>query len=102
MLMAVMILVVMCLTGFVLNAQMLRYLRAQHSEVWKRLGSPTLFFNNSIQNNRAVNSFLKTRAYENLDDPTLEKRCRFLKIFNHLYLVVFALVVLLLYFTIKG
>lgn len=67
----------------------LSFLRKEHPDEWKRLGSPTFFMNNSIANNRAVLRFLRKREYLPTNDPELKRRSILIWKFLKGYLVLF-------------
>ena|SRR5579871_4733724 len=49
------------------------HLKRKHTGVWETLGSPSLFWNNSLRNNVLFLKFLLRRDYAPLNDPTLSK-----------------------------
>ncbi len=83
------ILMVAAIIGFVLHNRFLQMLRANHIETWLRLGSPTLFLNNSIKNGLEVQQFLWKREYLDLNDPDVTKLCSFLRIYSIAYIIFF-------------
>ena len=79
----------MVVFGLYLHNKFLVLLRRRHPEVWEKLGSPTLFLNNSIKSNLRTLAFLKNRQYVELNDSQLTKLSKFLWNYNRIYLVVF-------------
>jgi len=55
----------------VLCVVMFSYLKRNHLATWDGLGSPSLFWNNSIRNNMLFLKFLLWRDYKRLNDSTL-------------------------------
>jgi hypothetical protein len=49
------------------------YLKRNHTIAWEKLGSPSLFWNNSPRNNVLFLRFLLRRDYEKLNDATLTR-----------------------------
>ena len=62
---------------------------SNHIAKYKEMGSPTLFANNTPRNNISFLKFILGNNYKNLDDPTLNKMCDFLKKFFYSYSSVF-------------
>ena len=66
--------VFMIWAGFV-RYKVLRILKQDHPDVWTKLGSPTLFLNNSIRNGYLLNKYLRKREYLSLEDERLTRLC---------------------------
>ena len=64
-------LVAVIVLHFTVTAFLLNILRNNHNEKWVALGSPTLFFNNSIRNNFLVLRFIWSDQAVALGDGTL-------------------------------
>jgi hypothetical protein len=62
--------------------QVLKTLKNRFPEQWTVLGKPTLVMNNSLQNNKALYSFLWHKKYIDLGDETFSKQCSFLRSFS--------------------
>jgi len=60
------------LLWFFLCHRMQRILAVKHPEVYEKMGKPTLFLNNSIQNGRLFNKFLFKRQWKELGDSELD------------------------------
>ena len=61
------------------HARLREILRQSHPDVWKDLGSPTIFLNNSIANTWSVQRFIHSGKYRLLNDPELcgvARKCR--------------------------
>lgn len=81
----------------------LKSLRNDHEYEWRRLGSPTLFLNNSILNNLRFRKFLKKKNYLELKDDLLSKRCERVQRYKMFYLVCFGFVAFaMIYFFVSG
>src|SRR4051812_16654768 len=78
--------------SFILSYRFLGFLRNKHPDIWVSLGSPTLFFNNSLANNIAVMNVLRRRQYLHVGDGELTRRSRQLWILGRLYLLLFAVI----------
>jgi hypothetical protein len=61
---------------FCLQHRLYARLRSVHPEQYERLGSPTLFLNNSISNGFKTMRFFWSRGYRHLDDPKATRLCR--------------------------
>ena len=59
-----------------LIARMFSYLERHHADVYEALGSPSLFLNNNIQNNRLVLGWLWREEYSDLADAECVRRAR--------------------------
>ena len=57
------------------------------------MGSPTLFWNNSLANGAAFLNFLWGGSFRELDDPQLSKACVFMRRFMVFYAALFGLTV---------
>ena len=86
---ASLILGVMFVLGFALQARMLRLMRKRHGDVWEKLGSPTLFFNASIKSDLVMQQYLKRKEYDLLNDQELSSVCRASVILQRIYMLVF-------------
>ena len=89
--------VIFAIVGLLLNYKFLGYLREKHIEKWKELGKPTLFINNSVQNNIKTLRFLKNREYLDLNDNLLNQKAKFLWNYNCLYLGFFVTLIALFF-----
>ena len=76
---------VLLILGGILHHRLLNLLRKDHHDVWVKLGSPTLFMNNSIRNGLLVNAFLRKMEYLSLDDEKLTRVCKTEKRLIRLY-----------------
>ena len=75
---------------FCLQHRLYARLRSVHPEQYERLGSPTLFLNNSISNGFKTMRFFWSRGYRHLDDPKVTRLCRTIMVINVVYLLLFA------------
>ena len=91
-------LVLSVLVWFVLISRLHRILRTRHSETYDRLGRPTLFLNNSVQNGIATIRFLLGGHFRQLNDPELLRLGAFMQVFFFVY-VVFIICLVALMFT---
>jgi hypothetical protein len=90
----VLVVTLLVLAGFGLTGQFLSILRHSHSEVWRSLGSPTLFLNNSISNGLQVLRFLWRSEYRSLGDERLTRIAAAMKITFVVYSLALAAVIL--------
>jgi hypothetical protein len=79
----------MVIVWFVLIRRLFNLLRNDHPMAYEKLGSPTLFYNNSIKNNSLFLRFLLRKEFESLNDPTLSNLCRIMRLYLAVYLVLF-------------
>lgn len=71
-----------------LSRRFSRILRETHPHAWKELGEPSLS-NLSIQVSRRLAKYMKTRGYESLEDPELNRCARWMRMVERLTGVVF-------------
>jgi hypothetical protein len=95
----IIVLVFLAGVGFLLNHIFLNYLKERHVEKWKKLGSPSLFTNNSIQNNIKMLRFFKNKEYLELNDSILAKKAIFLWKYSLAYLCYFIILIILFFST---
>lgn len=67
------------IVGMSLTSHILSYLEKHHVSVWLRLGSPTLFLNNSAKNSWGFMQFVLREEYCSIGDPKLSKLCALLR-----------------------
>jgi len=92
---------IMMVFGFFLYNKFLVLISEKKPEVWIKLGSPKLFFNNSINSNLRVFIFLKNKQYLQLNNPQLTKISNFLWNYIIIYLLIFVLVLFLFVIALK-
>ena len=80
---------IMVVVWFTLITRLFNQLRDKHPVTYENLGSPSLFYNNSIRNNFLFLRFLCKNEFESLDDPPLVKMCRFARIYLSSYMILF-------------
>ncbi len=85
------------LVWFVLMARLHRILRTRHPQIWNRIGRPTLFLNNTVQNGLVTIRFLLAGHFRELDDPTLVRLGSFMQVFFYAYTVIFISLVALMF-----
>ena len=78
---AIALLFCMVLIWFVLVSQLFASLRKRHVRTYVSLGSPSLLLNNTPKTTYAFLRFLLARHYRQLNDPPLERLCKFLVVF---------------------
>jgi hypothetical protein len=76
------VLMLLMLGGLMLSRHFYKRLKADHPEVYKSLGEPTPFFNQSIKIQCLVNKFIWKRQYLALHDESLTKLCNFMFIYS--------------------
>ena len=88
------VLLVAFVVGFIAHAKFIGILRKRHKNSWERLGKPTLFWNSSISNDLSVQKFISSKGYEELNDKELRTVGNFNRIFNRIYIIVFAIILI--------
>ena len=87
---------IMVVIWFVVITRLFNQLRDKYPAIYENLGSPSLFYNNSMKTNHLFLRFLCKKEFEVLDDPPLVKLCRFARIylasFMILFLIMFGLI----------
>jgi hypothetical protein len=84
---------IMVVIWFALITRLFNQLREKHPAIYENLGSPSLFYNNSMKTNHLFLRFLCKNEFEVLDDPPLVKLCRFARIYLASYLALFFIMV---------
>ena len=90
------ILVVMTIFGIALPSYIQNYLKKYHESTWEEIGSPSLFLNNSIQNNHLFGKFVKQQISRGIEDPFLTKLCKIQHYYKMLYFVYFGVLVVII------
>jgi hypothetical protein len=80
---------IMVVVWFVLISRLFNQLRDKHPATYENLGSPSLFYNNSMKTNHLFLRFLCKSEFESLNDPPLVKLCRFARIYLASYMILF-------------
>lgn len=89
------ILAVGTVAGLIFIVWTLRYIKMNHQQQWVELGSPSLFWNNSLRNNYLFLRFLFTRSYVKHSDPKLTWACNLLVLFYTGYAIYFVVLLIL-------
>ena len=79
----------MFLAWFGLISLLFRRLRQHHPPTYEAMGSPSLFWNNSLRNNWLFLKFLFSDKSAQLGDPTVARVSRVMRILFIVYSVVF-------------
>lgn len=79
----------MLVLGFWFQILFLRILKQDHPDEWRRLGSPSLFLNNSIGMTYHELKFLFGRQFIKLNDRKLNSVCQTLLVLNVITMLVF-------------
>ena len=83
------ILIAMVFIWFGLIITLFRRLKIKHSEKYKEMGQPSLFWNNSMKSGWSTLKFLCKREHQILGDPTLAFLSDSMLVFFAVYLVLF-------------
>lgn len=84
-----------CILGLILHYKFLALLKEKHPKEWERLGSPSLFTNNSIKNSFRTMLFLKNKEYLKTNDLHLKQTAQFLWRYILIYSAVFVVILFL-------
>lgn len=84
---------IMVLIWFVMVSRYFRFLRENHAELYREMGSPSLFTNNTPSNNVSLLRYVCGRKYLASDDEQLITKSLFLKRFFYIYLTIFITVI---------
>ena len=79
---------------FVVISKYFCYLRENHSVLYKEMGEPSLFMNNTPSNNLSFLRYVCGNKYLKSEDSQLISKSLFLKRFFYTYLVIFISVIL--------
>ena len=82
-------LMVMVLVWFVTISWFFHRLRTRHPSTYEAIGSPSLFWNNSMRNNWLFWKFLWSSRIHELDDPVAVRVSVFMRIWIVSYLILF-------------
>ena len=91
------LLVIFFVVGVISHGLLLSFLRKNHPEIWNGLGSPTLFINNSVKNNRLVLKFLWRKEYLQVDDTKLHRIASANHYFGIFYITFFIVSIILIF-----
>ena len=78
---------------FVVISKYFRYLRENHSELYKEMGEPSLFMNNTPSNNVSFLRYVCGNKNLKSEDSQLISKSLFLKKFFYAYLAIFISVI---------
>ena len=92
------LLMFLVLGGLLLNRYFYKRLKTDYQDIYKSLGEPSAFFNNSIKNSILVNKFIWKRQYLNLSDKGFKKFCDFLLIYGIVIWIVLLIFVVMMFF----
>jgi hypothetical protein len=81
--------IVMVLTWLGLIVWVFERLRTRHRSTYEELGSPTLFWNNSLANNFKFMGFLYSSKIHTLGDPALARVCIVMRVLFPTYIASF-------------
>jgi len=95
------LLMLMVFVWFALCIWTFRRIEKRHPEKYLQMGRPTLFLRNNIENTWLFMKFLWRSEYSTMNDSSLTRICRIMKIFSVLYVALF-LSMLMLFFEGKG
>jgi hypothetical protein len=83
------ILMAMVFIWFILLKSIFIRLERQHPEKYKQMGSPSLFWNNSMKTQFSTFKFICKREHKDLNNPGLSKLSDFTLVFFVVYLFLF-------------
>jgi hypothetical protein len=86
----------MVVVWFVLASWLFRRLREQHASTYVEIGSPSLFWNNSMRNNWLFLKFLFGSKWRQLSDLAVSNVCRFMRVFIVVYFLLFLALIALI------
>jgi hypothetical protein len=87
-------LMAMVVVWFGLIIWLFRRLRTRHPETYETIGSPTLFWNNSMRNNWLFFTFLFSAKHRQLQDAATTRACIFMRI----WLIAYVLLIAVMFF----
>ena len=79
---------------FVVVSRYFRFLRENHADLYREMGSPSLFANNTPSNNVSFLRYVCGSKYLASEDSQLIKKSLFLKRFFYTYLAIFITVII--------
>lgn len=90
------------LVWFIKLNELFNYLKCNHIDIYKSIGEPKLFTNNSPSNNFAFLRFIFSNEGINSSDKFLERSCKFLVYFVCVYCLVFASYIIYIAMSVRG
>jgi hypothetical protein len=91
------LLLVMVAIWFLLVSRLFHRLRDCHHSTYMAMGSPTLFWNNSLRNQWLFLKFLLASQWRDLNDPLISRIVPFLRVWLVVYPVLFMALVILVF-----
>ncbi len=83
--------IICAVLGLAIGRAFYQRLRRHHPETWEKLGSPTLFWNQSPKVQVAVSRFLWKSSYRQLEDPVLNRLASLLRCLGVLLVGLFVM-----------
>jgi hypothetical protein len=83
------LLFISCALGFILDNNYFKYLKEKHPETWRKLGEPSLFYNNSMKMGDKIKQFESNKEYIILNDVVLTRIINFRRNYYVFYLIIF-------------
>lgn len=71
---------VLAIVGMILTSRIFSCLEKHHFSAWQKLGSPSLFLNNSASNSWGFMKFVLSEEYCSIADPKLRQLCGALRL----------------------
>jgi hypothetical protein len=91
------VLFAMVAVWFILCSWLFHRLRVLHHSTYEAMGSPSLFWNNSLRNNWLFLKFLLSSHWRELDDSAISRVIPFLRVWLVVYPFLFAALLVLLF-----
>jgi hypothetical protein len=83
------LLMVMAVTWLVILSWLFGRLRTRHPSTYESIGSPSIFWNNSVRNNWLLWKFLWSSHSRKVDDSAIARIIYVMRIFFVCYIIVF-------------
>lgn len=80
---------------FLLVSRLFHRLRDRHRSTYEGMGSPTIFWNNSLRNQWLFLKFLLTSQWRELNDPAISRTVPLLRVWLVVYTVLFLVLVVI-------
>ena len=83
--------------GIILNYSLLVRLKNKHFSIWKELGEPSLFYNNSLKTGSTVRKFIRKRQDIGIGDKKLTLLVQIVKYYEYAYLTYFIAFIIIMF-----
>ncbi len=88
---------VLMLIGLFLNVQFHKKIKADHPDLWRELGSPTIFRNSSRKTRSAIYRYIMGKKYRDTNDPELIRLCDGIRYLYYTLYILFGVLIIAIF-----